>query len=250
MPHTAPFAKSPEFTRYSALHPIGEKSTLYPTMTVENEFAGAAPEERLPELLRRLHQAYPDAHCALHYETPFQLLVATILSAQCTDVRVNMVTPALFARYPDAASLAEAERSDVEQLIHSTGFFRQKARFLQETAALLVRQYDGEAPGEMAALLQCPGVARKTANVVLGEIFGIADGIVVDTHVKRLSRRLGLTDHDTPQRIERDLMALLPQEEWIQFSHLLIYHGRRICDARRPDCANCTLNDLCPAAVF
>jgi endonuclease III len=206
--------------------------------------------ERLPAIVERLRAAHPNAHCELDYQTPWQLLVATILSAQTTDERVNQVTPALFARYPDAASLAAAEREELEELIRPTGFFRQKARFIQEASQKLVEEHGGEVPGDMAALITLPGVARKTANVVLGEIFRLADGIVVDTHVKRLARRLGLSEAETPEQIEQELMALVPQEQWIEISHLLIFHGRRVCAARKPDCHSCPLLDLCPSAVI
>ncbi|MDX1663384.1 MAG: endonuclease III [Candidatus Promineifilaceae bacterium] len=209
----------------------------------------APAEARLPEILARLRAAHPDAHCALNYETPFELLVATILSAQCTDERVNQVTPALFARYPDATAMAAAERDELEQLVRPTGFFRQKARYIQESARRLLDEYGGEVPADLAALLTLTGVARKTANVVLGEIFGVAEGVVVDTHVKRLSQRLGLTEETSATKIERDLMALLPRESWIEISHLLIFHGRRVCDARTPECGVCTLSGLCPSAV-
>ena len=200
------------------------------------------------EIIRRLRQAYPDAHCELNYETPIQLLVATILSAQCTDVRVNQVTPGLFARYPTAADLAAAERAELEEVIRPTGFFRQKAKFIQETSHAIVREHGGEVPNDMDSLLQLKGVARKTANVVLGEIHGIAEGITVDTHVKRLAKRLGLTKESDPKKVEQDLMEVVPKEEWINIAHLLIFHGRRVCYARRPDCLNCNLNDICPSA--
>jgi endonuclease III len=202
----------------------------------------------LPELLRRLRLAHPDAHCELNYTTPFQLLVATILSAQCTDERVNQVTPALFARYQTVADFAAANRHELEALIHPTGFYRQKARYIQETAHILLQQHGGQIPADMHALTQLPGVARKTANVVLGEIYHIADGVTVDTHVKRLAGRLGLTTATEPGKVEQALMALVPQESWIEIAHLLIFHGRRICHARRPACAICPLTDLCPAA--
>jgi endonuclease-3 len=204
--------------------------------------------ERIGPLLARLHSAYPDATCALDHRNAFELLVATILSAQCTDERVNQVTPKLFARFPTPAALAAAERAEVEELIRSTGFFRNKAKNLQEAAQRIVTVYGGEVPTNMADLLTLAGVARKTANVVLGTVYGIADGVVVDTHVRRLSNRLGLTQHEDPEKIERDLMALLPREEWIVFSHMLILHGRQVCDARKPKCALCTLRDLCPSA--
>lgn len=199
-------------------------------------------------VLERLRAAHPDAHCELTYHTPHELLVATILSAQCTDERVNQVTPALFARYPTAADFAAADRVELEEAIRSTGFFRQKARFIQESAHRIVHDFAGEVPDDMADLLTLTGVARKTANVVLGEIYGIADGITVDTHVKRLAARLGLTTESDPVQVERDLMAIIPEESWIEIAHLLIFHGRRICHARRPLCAECTLNDICPSA--
>jgi endonuclease-3 len=210
----------------------------------------APAAERLPAILSRLREAHPDAHCALDYQAPWQLLVATIMSAQTTDERVNQVTPALFARYPDPAALAGADREDVERLIQPTGFFRQKARYIQETCQRLVEEHGGEVPAEMAALLSMSGVARKTANVILGEIFGLSEGVVVDTHVKRLARRLGLAEGETPEQIEQEMMALLPPDLWIEISHLLIYHGRRICHARRPDCLHCPLVDFCPSAVI
>jgi endonuclease-3 len=203
---------------------------------------------RLPEILRLLHAAYPDAACALDHRNALELLVATILSAQCTDERVNKVTPALFARYPDAQALAEADRTELEEMIHSTGFYRNKAKNIQEACRRLVTVYDGQVPANMADLLTLAGVARKTANVVLGVSYQIADGVVVDTHVKRLSERLGLTTQSDPEKIERDLMALAPQDEWIDLSHLLIFHGRRVCDARKPKCSACVIADLCPSA--
>lgn len=202
----------------------------------------------ITELLQRLRTAYPDAHCELNYETPLQLLVATILSAQCTDERVNQVTPGLFAAYKTAMDFAAANRDSLEEAIRPTGFYRQKARFIQEAAQTLVHRHGGEIPDTMDALLKLTGVARKTANVVLGEIYGHAEGITVDTHVKRLAKRLGLTAEDDPVKVERDLMALVPQESWIEISHLLIFHGRRVCFARRPNCAGCSLQDLCPSA--
>jgi endonuclease-3 len=199
--------------------------------------------------VRRLRETHPDAHCALNYGTPLQLLVATILSAQCTDVRVNMVTPALFEQFPDVEALAAADREALEEAIRSTGFYRQKARYIQETAQRLLDEHGGKVPDSMEELLQLTGVARKTANVVLGEIFGKAEGVVVDTHVKRLSQRLAFTEESSPEKVERDLMALLPRELWIEISHLLIFHGRRICEARTPKCGECPVADLCPSAV-
>jgi endonuclease-3 len=203
---------------------------------------------RASELLQILRQTYPDAHCELHHDGPFQLLVATILSAQCTDVRVNMVTPALFQKYPDAQSLAAAQQADVEDLIRSTGFFRSKAKNLIATAQALVAHHDGEVPRDLEALTHLPGVGRKTANVVLGNAYGIEAGIVVDTHVGRLSQRLGLTKQKDPVKIEKDLIKVIPQDTWTLWSHLLIWHGRRRCMARNPDCPHCELRPLCPSA--
>ncbi len=200
------------------------------------------------EVLARLRAAHPDAHCALDYETPLQLLAAVILSAQCTDERVNLTTPALFARYPTAEALAAADPAELEELVRPTGFYHHKARFLRQTAARLLAEYGGQVPEDMDALLSLPGVARKTANVVRGELYGLADGVTVDTHVKRLAGRLGLSAETDPVKIERDLMATIPRESWIEVAHLLIWHGRRVCAARKPNCAGCVLNDLCPSA--
>lgn len=207
-----------------------------------------AASKRIRPLLALLHEAYPDAECALHHKNPFELLVATILSAQCTDERVNKVTPALFARFPTPAAMAGAEQEDLEDLVRSTGFFRNKAKNIQGAARRIVEVYDGEVPQQMDELLTLPGVARKTANVVRGVCFGLADGVVVDTHVKRLAQRLRLTKETTPEKIERDLMKLVPKDEWINLSHLLIFHGRQVCDARKPRCGACTLVALCPSA--
>jgi endonuclease-3 len=204
--------------------------------------------ERLPEIMRRLRAAHPDARCALDHTNPLELLVATILSAQCTDERVNQVTPALFEKYPTAAAFAGADRAELEEAIRPTGFYRQKARYIQEACCIIAGEYQGQVPADMETLLQLPGVARKTANVVLGVAFEIADGIVVDTHVKRLAKRLGFTQETNPEKIERDLMALVPRQDWIDIGHLLIFHGRRVCHARKPDCPHCVLNDLCPSA--
>jgi endonuclease-3 len=200
------------------------------------------------ELIARLRTAYPDARCELDYQSAMQLLVATILSAQCTDERVNMTTPALFERYPTVEALATADQSEMEELVRPTGFYRQKARYIREAAHRVLTEYGGTVPSEMDELLTLPGVARKTANVVRGEIYGLADGVTVDTHVKRLSARLGLTAETDPVRVERDLMAAVPRESWIEISHLLIWHGRRVCYARRPNCTGCSLNDICPSA--
>jgi endonuclease-3 len=203
---------------------------------------------RAAQVYDRLAAEYPDAHCALDHRSPFELLVATILSAQCTDVRVNMVTPALFGRFPNAAALADADRGELEELIRSTGFFRSKAKSLVGMAQALVERHDGDVPSTMEALTALPGVGRKTANVVLGNSFAINVGVVVDTHVTRLSERLGLTKQTEPVKIERDLMDLFPSERWTMLSHLLIEHGRRICVARTPRCMRCVVSDLCPSA--
>jgi endonuclease III len=200
-------------------------------------------------VLGRLLERYPDAHCALDFRNAFELLCATILSAQCTDKRVNMVTPSLFARYPDAASLAAARQEDVEEIIKSTGFFRSKAKSLIGMASALVDHHGGEVPAEMDALVVLPGVGRKTANVILGNAFGRNDGIVVDTHVTRLSNRLGFTTDTDAVKIEQALLPLFPQERWTILSHLLIDHGRQVCDARKPRCGECVLADVCPSRV-
>ena len=208
-----------------------------------------ARAERAAEILRRLQREYPGARCALEHRDAYQLLVATILSAQCTDVRVNMVTPAFFARYPSPESLARAEPAEVEEMIRSTGFFRNKTRSLIGMAQALVADYGGEVPRSMEELRVLPGVGRKTANVVLGNAFGINEGVTVDTHVTRLSRLLGLTRHDDPVKIEQDLMLLLPRPDWALLSHLLIFHGRQVCIARRPRCPDCVVASLCPSAA-
>ncbi|MFZ4659775.1 MAG: endonuclease III [Caldilineaceae bacterium] len=224
-------------------------------MTVANAIPVTGPSTgpasgRITPIIARLHQAYPDAECALHHRNAFELLVATILSAQCTDERVNKVTPALFARFPTPEAMAGADREELETLIRSTGFYHNKAKNIQGAAQRIVGAYGGVVPQTMDELLTLPGVARKTANVVLGVVFKIADGVVVDTHVKRLSNRLGLTTQSDPEKIERDLQAITPKAEWINLSHLLIFHGRQVCDARKPACAACTLNDLCPSAAL
>lgn len=194
---------------------------------------------------RGLAKLYPDAHCALQHENALQLLIATILSAQCTDVRVNLVTPALFARYKSAQDFADAEPAELERLIQSTGFFRNKARSIIACCKMLVEKHDGEVPRTMEELNPLPGVGRKTANVILGNAFD-TPGITVDTHVKRLSYRLGLTTNTEPEKIERDLMAILPPKDWTMFSHRMIFHGRQICIARRPLCEKCALARICP----
>jgi endonuclease-3 len=199
-------------------------------------------------VVKRLKKAYPGAKCALNHRTPYELLVATILSAQCTDVRVNMVTPSLFATYPTAKALAGAEQRDVEEIIRSTGFFRNKSKNLIGMARALMDRHGGEVPADMEELRVLPGVGRKTANVVLGNAFGMNEGVTVDTHVARLSKLLGLTRHTDPIKIEMDLMALVPRKDWTILSHLLIWHGRQVCIARRPKCDACVLASICPAA--
>ena len=208
----------------------------------------AAKKQRSLEILLRLKQLYPDATCTLTHDGPVQLLVATMLSAQCTDERVNKVTPELFRRFPDAAALAGAELPELETLVRSTGFYRNKAKNIRATCQMLMERFEGTVPKHMEQLLELPGVARKTANVVLANAYGINQGVTVDTHVKRLSQRLGLTKHTDPVRIERDLMRLLPQPDWENWSIRLIYHGRAVCNARRPACDRCALADLCPSA--
>ncbi|AFZ11201.1 endonuclease III, DNA-(apurinic or apyrimidinic site) lyase [Crinalium epipsammum PCC 9333] len=207
-------------------------------------------KQRALEILIRLKRLYPEATCTLNYETPVQLLVATILSAQCTDERVNLVTPALFLRFPDAAALADANLEELQSLVRSTGFYRNKAKNIQAACRLLVEKYGGIVPKRMELLLELPGVARKTANVVLGHAYGINMGVTVDTHVKRLSYRLGLTEQTDPIRVERDLMPLLTQEDWENWSIRLVYHGRAVCKARKPECDRCVLADLCPSAYI
>ena len=203
--------------------------------------------ERVAQLVEALPEVYPGAHCELDFKTPLQLLVATILSAQCTDKRVNMVTPKLFARYRSAADFAAAPQSDLEETIRSTGFFRSKARSIRAAAAAIETKHGGQVPDTMEALHALPGVGRKTANVVLGNAFGKDEGIVVDTHVARLSQRLRLTKHSEAEKIEADLMKVVPRRHWTMWSHWLIWHGRRRCFARRPDCRQCEILRLCPS---
>ncbi|MEP6518691.1 endonuclease III [Microcoleus vaginatus] len=205
-------------------------------------------KQRSLEILIRLKRLYPEAPCTLNYETPVQLLVATILSAQCTDDRVNLVTPALFKRFPDAVALANADIEELESLVRSTGFYRNKSKNIKGACQAIVNKFNNQVPQRMELLLELPGVARKTANVVLAHAFGINMGVTVDTHVKRLSQRLGLTEHTDPIRIERDLMILLPQPDWENWSIRLVYHGRAVCNARNPACNICELADLCPSA--
>ena len=199
-------------------------------------------------IIRRLRKAYPDAHCALNHTSAFELLVATILSAQCTDARVNIVTADLFRKYRGPEDYLKVSQKELEKDIHSTGFFRNKAKNIQAACKRIIEEYHGEVPRKMEEILTLGGVARKTANVVLGNAFGIASGVVVDTHVSRLSQRLGLTTNTTPEKIERDLAEIVPKRTWVLFPHLMIWHGRQICIARKPKCGECVLNDICPSA--
>jgi len=208
----------------------------------------APAKERAPEIYDRLAAEYPDAKCALDFRNPYELTVATILSAQCTDVQVNLVTPALFAKYPDARALSVAKPEDVETLIKSTGFFRNKTKSLLGMSARVSDVHGGEIPQTMEELVKLPGVGRKTANVVLGNAFDRNEGVVVDTHVTRLSQRLALSRETDPVKIEQDLIALYPRERWTMLSHLLISHGRAVCDARKPRCEACAVSHLCPSS--
>ncbi|MEW5878726.1 MAG: endonuclease III [Acidobacteriota bacterium] len=206
----------------------------------------ASLEERVAKLQALLTEMYPEARCELSHRNAYELLVATILSAQCTDARVNQVTPAFFARFPNAHALAQASQEEVEELIKSTGFYRNKAKALLGMAKALVERHGGEVPRDMEAMVKLPGVGRKTANVVLGTAYGLATGIVVDTHVARVSQRLGLTTAQDPEKIEQDLMALFPKDQWVALSHRLILHGRYVCKARKPACSSCRLAEICP----
>lgn len=210
-----------------------------------NSPRGDLAPERVAEILKRLDEAYPDAECALNHRTPWELLVATILSAQCTDVRVNMVTPELFRRFPSPEAMTKAKLPELEELIKTTGFFRNKAKSIKGAAEKIVKEFGGKVPETLAELITVPGAARKTANVVLGVSFGKAEGVVVDTHVFRIARRLGLAKGDTPQKVEQELIQVLPQDHWIRFSHQVIHHGRQVCDARKPKCDKCHLETLC-----
>jgi endonuclease III len=208
--------------------------------------ATADAKRHAAKIARRLLEQYPEAACSLDFRSPLELLVATILSAQCTDVRVNQVTKTLFRKYPTAADYARAKLPDLERDIQSTGFFRNKAKSIQNCCRTLLKRYDGQIPKEIDLLVELPGIGRKTANVVLGTAYGLAVGVVVDTHVGRISRRLGLSCHKDPEKIEEDLMAQFPQKDWIALSHRMIQHGRRYCTARKPKCDECPLESLCP----
>lgn len=210
-----------------------------------NSARGPLAPERVAAILKALDEAYPDAVCALNHRTPWELLVATILSAQCTDVRVNMVTPELFRRFPTPAAMAKAKIAELEDLIRTTGFFRNKAKSIKGAAEKITKDFNGQVPQTLAELITIPGAARKTANVVLGVSFGKAEGVVVDTHVFRIARRLELAKGDTPQEVEKELMAVIPQDRWISFSHQVIHHGRQVCVARNPKCKDCNLETLC-----
>ena len=214
-----------------------------------NKRAKELPQKRISEILKLLKKEYPDAHCSLDYTTPFELLIATILSAQCTDVRVNLVTRDLFRKYRGPKDYLEVPEEELQNDIRTTGFFRNKTKSIRGTSAKLIEEYGGQVPSTMDQLLTLPGVARKTANVVLGNAFHITSGIVVDTHVSRVSQRLGLTKATQAEKIENDLMKLVPRKEWIVFSHRLILHGRYVCKAPKPDCPNCVLNHICPSST-
>jgi endonuclease-3 len=227
---------------------IASKRTSTPAQRAAPRAPAALSEKKAQaaRVVRRLKADYPAATCALENETPFELLVATILSAQCTDERVNMVTPELFRRWPTAAEMARAPIKQLEKAIQSTGFFRNKAKNIKAASQAIMERHDGQVPRDMEAMVALPGVGRKTANVVLGTAFGMATGIVVDTHVTRLSRRLGLTRHTDPAKIEQDLIEIVPKGEWIDFAHRMIHHGRQICTARKPKCPLCSMNSFCP----
>jgi len=206
---------------------------------------GDLAPDRIAAILKALDEAYPNVECALTHRSPWELLVATILSAQCTDVRVNMVTPELFRRFPTPQAMAKASLPELEELIRTTGFFRNKAKSIQGAARKIIDDFKGKVPQTLAELITVPGAARKTANVVLGVCFGKAEGVVVDTHVFRIAHRLDLAKGDTAQKVEQELMQILPQDRWISFSHQLIHHGRQVCDARKPKCDRCNLEQLC-----
>jgi endonuclease-3 len=231
MPSTGP-------TRKPAKKPVARKAA-------NAALRGPLAPDRVAAILKALDEAYPEAVCALHHRTPWELLVATILSAQCTDVRVNMVTPELFKRFPTPAAMSKAKLPDLEELIRTTGFFRNKAKSIQGAAKAVVERFGGKVPQTLAELITIPGAARKTANVVLGVSFNKAEGVVVDTHVFRIARRLELAKGDTPQKVEHELMQVLPRDHWIRFSHQVIHHGRKICIARKPKCEECNLETLC-----
>jgi len=215
--------------------------------TMAKKVSRALAHDRIAAILAALDEAYPNAECALTHRSPWELLVATILSAQCTDVRVNMVTPELFKRFPTPAAMAKAPLPQLEALIRTTGFYHNKAKSIQGAARKIVAEFGSQVPRTLAELVTLPGVARKTANVVLGVAYGKAEGVVVDTHVFRIARRLGLAKGETPEKVEQELMRILPQSRWIGFSHQIIHHGRAVCEARKPKCERCNLEQLCTA---
>ena len=234
----------------NAVPATGVEEFENPAMPVTKPFRtprGPLAPDRIAAILKGLDEAYPNVECALNHRTPWELLVATILSAQCTDVRVNMVTPELFRRFPTPASMAKATLPQLESLIRTTGFYHNKAKSIQGAARKIVAEFGGQVPQTLAEIITIPGAARKTANVVLGVAFGKAEGVVVDTHVFRIARRLGLAKGDTPQKVEQELMRILPQSRWIGFSHQIIHHGRAVCEARKPKCERCNLEQLCTA---
>jgi len=226
--------------------PVAQKSVPKATSKKQGStLRGDLAPDRIVAILKGLDEAYPSAECALTHSSPWELLVATILSAQCTDVRVNMVTPELFKRFPTPAAMAKATLPQHAARIRTTGFFHNKAKSIQGAARKIIEEFNGQVPQTLAELITIPGAARKTANVVLGVSFGKAEGVVVDTHVLRIARRLGLAKSDTPQKVEQELMRVIPQDRWIAFSHQLIHHGRQVCDARKPKCDRCNLEQLC-----
>ena len=222
-----------------------QKSPAKPKSPQKQASCSPLAPDRIAAILKALDEAYPEAVCALTHRSPWELLVATILSAQCTDVRVNMVTPELFRRFSTPVAMAKAALPQLEELIRTTGFFRNKARSIQGAARKIIADFNGQVPQTLAELITIPGAARKTANVVLGVSFGKAEGVVVDTHVFRIARRLQLAKGDTPEKVEQELMQVLPQDRWISFSHQIIHHGRQVCDARKPKCDRCNLEQLC-----
>ena len=240
-------AKSAPATKPNKLAPSKPAAKTPAVAKIAKSRAKQIPGADPKTLYTGLTALYPDAHCELDFANPFQLAVATILSAQCTDKRVNMVTPVLFSRYPTPESLARAKQEDVEEIIKSTGFFRNKAKSIIGMAGAVADKHGGQVPSVMEDLVLLPGIGRKTANVVLGNAFSINDGVVVDTHIARLSNRLGLTRESDPVKIEQELMKLFPRESWTMLAHLLIWHGRRVCDAKKPRCGECTLAPMCPS---
>jgi endonuclease-3 len=236
---------APRKNKSSSAARIGIKKPAGKSAASRRTTSDPTNPNRVAAILRKLDEAYPQAVCELNHENPFQLVISTILSAQCTDVRVNLVTQSLYKKYPDPEAFAYANASDLEQEIRPTGFFRNKTKSIMGASKAIVEKFGGQVPQTMEEMLTLPGVARKTANVVLGTAYGIASGVVVDTHVQRLANRLDLTKNQDPKKIEQDLLKILPQEKWIQFSHQLIWHGRRVCVARKPRCIDCNLEPLC-----